>query len=302
MSLNPKIKPLCANLKRLNIGEYLSSEHFDLFCLENNLDEVWNSCWDDTPAQMIIMGPNHSRYEKVFLHLLSSVHNSFSHKFFDVLLPILIDFANWNKYKLDFTKIIQDLKDLDLAKEKVLEFINEYRSITNSKPLEEIRTEIIDEKGTISKVKNYNKVFIVHGHDEAYTNLVARFISDLGLEPIILREQASSSKTIIEKIETYSNEVDFGIVLYTACDVGAKSGDRGNLKNRARQNVVFEHGYLMGKIGRENVCPLVKGEIETPNDISGVVYVSMNEDEGWKLKLARELKSSGYNINTNKLI
>lgn len=145
------------------------------------------------------------------------------------------------------------------------------------------------------------KVFIVHGHDNEVKNNVARFIESLNLKAIILHEQASSSKTIIEKIEEYSN-VGFGIVLYTPCDIGAKKTKKPELKERARQNVVFEHGFLMGKIGRKNVCALVKGEIETPNDISGVVYVQMEPNDAWKLQLSKELKKSGYEFDMNKLI
>jgi predicted nucleotide-binding protein len=67
-------------------------------------------------------------------------------------------------------------------------------------------------------------------------------------------------------------------------------------KNRARQNVVFEHGYLMAKLGRENVCALVKGEIETPNDISGVVYVSLDAQGAWKSEVSKELTACGYDV------
>lgn len=94
--------------------------------------------------------------------------------------------------------------------------------------------------------------------------------------------------------------VGFAIVLFTSCDVG-KSKDEQELKPRARQNVVFEHGYLIGKIGRENVCALVKGDVEKPNDISGVVYVDMDSHGAWKIALAREMKSSGYDIDMNKI-
>ncbi|NDV42478.1 hypothetical protein GTK07_03995 [Muricauda sp. 40Bstr401] len=145
-----------------------------------------------------------------------------------------------------------------------------------------------------------DEVFIVHGHDELARTKTARFIEKLGLKPIILHEQSTSGKTIIEKIEKYSN-VGFGIVLYTPCDVGAVMAKKEELNNRARQNVVFEHGYLIGKIGRENVCALVKGNIELPNDISGVVYVKMDDDDAWNLRIAKELKSSGYKIDMNKL-
>ena len=146
---------------------------------------------------------------------------------------------------------------------------------------------------------NMSQVFIVHGHDELSKIETARFIEKLGFEPIILHEQASSGQTIIEKIESYSN-VGFGIILYTHCDLGSKKGNEQNLKPRARQNVVFEHGFLIGKIGRKNVCALVKDNVETPNDISGVVYVSMTGD--WKLDLAKELRNSGYNIDMNLVI
>lgn len=154
---------------------------------------------------------------------------------------------------------------------------------------------VADEKAEM----NMSQVFIVHGHDDLAKVETARFIEKLGFEPIILHEQASSGKTIIEKIESYSN-VGFGVVLYTACDVGSKKGEEANLKSRARQNVVFEHGYLIGKIGRNNVTALVKGNVETPNDISGVVYVSMDSD--WKLDLAKELRESGYAVDMNKVI
>jgi len=145
-----------------------------------------------------------------------------------------------------------------------------------------------------------SKVFIVHGHDNAAKEAVARFIEKIGLEAIILREQASSGKTIIEKIEANSN-VGFAIVLYTPCDVGASKGEKDQLKPRARQNLIFEHGYLIGKIGRKNVCALVKGDIETPNDISGVVYIKMDEGDGWKLAVAKEMKESGYEVDLNKI-
>lgn len=145
-----------------------------------------------------------------------------------------------------------------------------------------------------------SKVFIVHGHDDAAKQAVARFVEKIGLEAIILHEQASSGKTIIEKIEANSN-VGFAIVLYTPCDLGASKEKPDQQKPRARQNVIFEHGYLIGKIGRKNVCALVKGDIEKPNDISGVVYIKMDEGDGWKYTVAKEMKACGYDVDLNKI-
>ena len=145
--------------------------------------------------------------------------------------------------------------------------------------------------------RNKRKVFIVHGRDNEVKQEVSRFIESLGLEAIILHEQANAGMTIIEKIEKYSNDADFALILYTACDKGRGAHEtRVAARDRARQNVVFEHGYLMAKLGRENVCSLVKGEIETPNDISGVVYVTLDGHGGWKNNVANELKTCGYVI------
>jgi predicted nucleotide-binding protein len=141
------------------------------------------------------------------------------------------------------------------------------------------------------------KIFIVHGHDELAKVTVARFIEQIGLNPIILHEQASSSKTIIEKIESYG-EVGFAIVLYTPCDVGAKNGEEQN--PRARQNVVFEHGYFIGRLGRSKVAALVKGKLETPNDISGVVYIDLDERGAWKMDVAKELREAGYSVDLSR--
>lgn len=145
-----------------------------------------------------------------------------------------------------------------------------------------------------------SKVFIVHGHDDAAKSEAARFVEKLGFKAIILHEQASSGNTIIEKIEANSN-VGFAIVLYTPCDVGASKAEKDQLKPRARQNVIFEHGYLIGKIGRKNVSALVKGDVETPNDISGVVYIKMDEADSWKYAVGKEMKACGYDVDLNKI-
>lgn len=147
--------------------------------------------------------------------------------------------------------------------------------------------------------RNKRKVFIVHGRDNEAKYEISRFIEQLGLEAIILHEQANAGMTIIEKIEHYSNDADFALVLYTGCDHGRGVHESDvPLKNRARQNVVFEHGYLMAKLSRKNVCSLVKGKIETPNDINGVVYVPLDPNSGWKNSVAKELTACGYKINS----
>lgn len=147
-----------------------------------------------------------------------------------------------------------------------------------------------------------NKVFIVHGHDGAAKQEVARVLEKADFHAIILHEQPSGGQTIIEKIEA-NTDVAFAVVLYTPCDLGrAREQEVEDERGRARQNVVFEHGYLIGKLGRSHVCALVKDGVETPGDISGVVYVPMDEKGAWKFELAKEMRAVGLNIDTNKLL
>lgn len=191
----------------------------------------------------------------------------------------------------------------------IIMFVTKEMIVHYDKYSKDVTKEIFTEANELLKTPSLNKsispndfskVFIVHGQDELAKTEVARFIEKLGIEPIILHEQVSLGKTIIEKIEHYSN-VNYGIVLYTPCDLGAKNGD-SKYNPRARQNVVFEHGYLIAKLNRENVAALVKDEVELPNDISGIVYIEMDAKKAWALLLAKELKKAGYDIDLNKLI
>lgn len=157
----------------------------------------------------------------------------------------------------------------------------------------------IEPKAAPSKPSLSSKVFIVHGHDELIKTQAARFLEKLGFEAIILHEQASRGMTIIEKIEAYT-DVGFAIVLYTPDDLGnAKGIAEKELNERARQNVVFEHGYLIARLGRERVVPLISGRIEKPSDISGVVYI---EDSNWQVEIAKEMKGAGFEIDFNRLL
>jgi len=169
------------------------------------------------------------------------------------------------------------------------------------KSLNEKVVENLQKRGVVSEntIKS-NKIFIVHGHDNEIKIEMARFIEKIGLAPIILHEQASGSKTIIEKIEAYG-DVGFAIVLYTPCDLCSENTKQPTFNYRARQNVVFEHGYFIARLGRENVAAIVKDKVETPNDISGVVYLTYDFQGAWQKDLIKELKAAGYKIDANIL-
>ncbi len=156
--------------------------------------------------------------------------------------------------------------------------------------------------GLSVETEGKQKVFIVHGHDNEAKIEMARTLEKLGFEAIILHEQPNAGYTIIEKIAAYSDVV-FAVVLYTECDLGRdKTKKVEEEQYRARQNVVFEHGYLIGKLDREKVAAFVKGNVETPGDISGVVYTTMDNAGAWKQELVREMRAAGLNVDFNKLI
>lgn len=151
-------------------------------------------------------------------------------------------------------------------------------------------------------VYNSKRVFVVHGHEENLRLRVENFLLRLGLEPVVLFKEPSEGKTIIEKIEKESCDVCFAIVLYTACDLGNDKllvKTMGDLHKRARQNVVFEHGYLLCKLGRGRVCALVEEGVERPGDMDGVVYIETSGN--WQLQVLQELKAAGIQVDATKI-
>jgi predicted nucleotide-binding protein len=141
--------------------------------------------------------------------------------------------------------------------------------------------------------------FIVHGHDEGPREAVARFMEKLGITPIILHEQPSKGRTIIEKFEQHG-DVPFAIVLLTPDDVGGALPD--SLKPRGRQNVILELGYFIGKLGRDRVCAIKKGDVEQPSDVVGIAYVDYDDQGAWRQKLATELHAAKIHVDWNKVM
>ena len=137
---------------------------------------------------------------------------------------------------------------------------------------------------------NRPKVFIVHGHEELPKVQLANFLYQKGLEPIILHEQANGGRTLIEKLEKGSSDVQYAFILLTPddhCD--------GYL--RSRQNVILELGFFWGKLGRGRVCCLSKGEVELPSDMHGIALIPFRQRfEEIYYNIEIELKNAGYNV------
>jgi len=167
------------------------------------------------------------------------------------------------------------------------------------------------EKGIGSKKGSTAKkrIFISHGKDLKPLNELKEIVVGFGLTPVVLSEQPSGGKTVMEKLEAYS-DVGFAFVLLTPDDLGGfvESGSKWSrpqrlrkfLKtahNRPRQNVILEFGYFVGKLGRERVACLLKKPVEQPSDMQGIVYLSFKESlEEIKAEILKELRAAGYQI------
>lgn len=181
------------------------------------------------------------------------------------------------------------VQDNNYSKDITIEIQNSVKDMINSKSDIEHK-----EQQEVS-----NDIFIVHGRNDSVKNDIARFIEKIELSAIILHEQPNLSATIIEKFEKFA-DVGYAIILYTADDIGALAGEK-EMKPRARQNVLFEHGYFISKLGRKNVCAVVEENVEIPSDLSGVLFIPYDKDGLWKYKIAKEMKAAGINVDMNKL-
>ncbi len=88
----------------------------------------------------------------------------------------------------------------------------------------------------------------------------------------------------------------------TSDDLGKSKKQKTALKNRARQNVILELGYFIGKLGREHVCAVYIKGVELPSDFSGVVYVTYDKGASWRSQLAKEISAAGIDVDLRKAL
>lgn len=161
--------------------------------------------------------------------------------------------------------------------------------------LDDFEDSTSDSSSTKEVPGDYSRVFVVHGHDGELKEKVARLIEKQGLRAVILNEQANAGLTIIEKLERESSAAG-AVCLFTADDVGKGKTEQNELQKRPRQNVIFETGFFIGRLGREHVVVLSDSDIELPSDMQGIVYTGTSS---WELSLLKELRNMGYPIDMN---
>lgn len=278
MTINPKLKPLYANLKRLKIGKYLNTKEFELFTIENNFDDTWNECKKvvRNKQNAIFIGYHNTEdEEEAFGYLMSLWYEQEYNSFGEFITAVLLNFAKWNPVKIDTVAVHHNLKQIGLTDKNQLSFTKEARKIRDSKP-EKIEETQIKTKKNSTLIFDNKKVFIVHGHDDKARLELEKIVKeDLGLEPIILQEEPNVSlETIISKFERLAKDCTSALVLFTP-------DDNAEGKLRARQNVILELGYFLGKFQNDEnrrIAIIKTGNVEIPSDISGVLYLEYHKN------------------------
>jgi predicted nucleotide-binding protein len=221
--------------------------------------------------------------------------------FYPIAYPVPEEYSrrDWEDGKSSFLNLISTMEEeLKLFGTAAHPFAPRGRSVPNN----EVAKPPVLKKG--SKDSPKPTVFVVHGHDEEMKQAVARTLTTLGLDPVILHERPNQGRTVIEKFADYA-DVGFALVLLSPDDQArARVPPDGPLKTRARQNVILELGYFLGRLGREKVVALFRQdlEFEMPSDYSGVIFVPYDPAGRWQFDVLRELKVAGYQVDANKLL
>jgi predicted nucleotide-binding protein len=155
--------------------------------------------------------------------------------------------------------------------------------------------------GESTETAKRKKVFIIHGEDEEKKEAVVRFLRKLDLEPVILHDQGGHGKSLIEKFEQFA-EYAFAIFILTGDDFGYPKGQPGESQPRPKQNVIFELGFLIGRLKRNLICALYEEGLELPSDYQGAVFIPFDDGGLWKLLIARAMKMANVEIDLNKAV
>ena len=122
ININPELKPLYANLLRLGISRYLITQRFDNLCIENNLDQLWESCESHVRSlsNVIVISPGYSGDARDGLgFFLEQLFNLGKEQFLDVVGKIITDFIEWSNKEIDIIKVKESLINLGYDSYKI---------------------------------------------------------------------------------------------------------------------------------------------------------------------------------------
>ncbi len=131
------------------------------------------------------------------------------------------------------------------------------------------------------------EAFISHGKESAALDRLERFLRELGIEPLIVKDKASLDKDVDVKVNHYLSQAAFVVILATG-------DDTIDGKLHPRQNVLHETG-LAQKTHGGKIIYLLEEKTEFPSNISPKVWERFNQGnmENVFLRIVIELKALG---------
>jgi predicted nucleotide-binding protein len=195
-----------------------------------------------------------------------------------------------------------------LLKKKLLKEIVSNEKLQREEPSKEVSDKIrlLKEESPSTPVLNQSQSLrsnslLIYGRDEVAKESLSKFIERLGLRALIFHEQPEGGASIVEKFGQFSN-IDFAVLLFTTGDIASPQDKTMEGQARVSQNIIFEFGYFVGKLGQKRVCVLYKEGAEIPLNCQGIVYIPIDSRGAWRLLIAKEIKEAGIEIDLNKAV
>ena len=162
----------------------------------------------------------------------------------------------------------------------------------------------LDKLQSIKSASDRRRIFVVCGTDDEMKQAITNALTKLWLVPVVMCEEPSQGRKIVERFADYK-DVGFAVVLLSPDDFAyAKEDSPTKRKLRPRQDVVFELGFLIGTLGKENIIVFYRecANFECPNDFEGLKLTAFDDRDSWKLALIRELTNGRYAVDADRIL
>jgi predicted nucleotide-binding protein len=316
-----KLKKLYARLLHLDISGFLKSRQFGIFCIDNDIDILWNKVFSKINLGYIREGrASHSINDfpddwsdSLLWEFEEDLFLERSEDFAEIIISLLDYYSKYNARISDGSPTpIEDYLIISVGRclidlgysvgDLFIRAGYNYNEIVYKAKFEPLKKPLVvqkDEKKKHAALSDLSKkVFIVHGHDNEMKQTVARLLEKLGFEVTILHEQVNQGRHLLQKLKDNS-DVGYAIVLLSPDDLGKEKTEE-KFMTRARQNVIFEWGFFVNLLESYRVCIIDRNVEDRPSDYDGIIRIDYDEKGAWRGKLMKELKSIGYDINFEK--
>jgi hypothetical protein len=208
IELKKEIKPLIANILRINFERYINTKNFQHTLLEYNFDLLWrqaNKQINTINPFIGITGNQEIGYMDAFQLILNDLYSLERSEFFVFIKVVLIDFIRWDNSNTDLAKIISCLKELKLPEDDLHEINDLILSMLLDELIPEGKTERVEsiEVSQVLSEIDPNLCFVIMPFDDKldpiYETAIKPVIQNLKLK-CLRADEIFASKPIVEDI------------------------------------------------------------------------------------------------------